>query len=97
MKKIYSGSIYSEISEFYHDLFPVDRSLIEYLFAAFPAGSVFLDMGCGNGQLAGALAERGNRVLGTDIDELMIENAAIMYPDAAFEVIHPDNYLGFIA
>lgn len=43
--------------------------------ALVPRGSRILDAGCGQGRLGGYLAERGHRVVGFDIDPVLIGHA----------------------
>lgn len=45
------------------------------LFDEFPPGEPILDVGCGTGDLAIALAQRGHRVLGADFAERAIAQA----------------------
>ncbi|MBI3264293.1 MAG: methyltransferase domain-containing protein [Acidobacteria bacterium] len=45
------------------------------LRAIFPPGSLVLDIGCGTGQDAGALAEHGVEVVAIDVSPAMIERA----------------------
>jgi len=49
-----------------------ETALVEHFV---PAGSSVLDLACGNGRVAFALAERGYRVEGLDISPSMIEEA----------------------
>jgi SAM-dependent methyltransferase len=46
------------------------------LDALVPPGSLILDAGCGQGRVAGALHRRGHRVIGVDIDEVLLQAAA---------------------
>ena len=47
-------------------------------------GARVLDVGCGTGAHAGALAARGYDVLGVDVDEAMLERARTSHPHARF-------------
>jgi trans-aconitate methyltransferase len=49
-------------------------------------GERVLDLGCGTGQLAKALAEQGMAVIGMDADPAMIATAQQNYPDLSFQV-----------
>jgi len=48
-----------------------------YVAAAVPAGADVLDLGCGAGRLAMALAARGHRVVGVDISPAMLAGVAV--------------------
>ncbi|MGE0227941.1 MAG: methyltransferase domain-containing protein [Dehalococcoidia bacterium] len=50
-------------------------------------GERIVDLGCGTGTLAAAIAARGADVLGIDADPAMIEAARVAYPALRFEVI----------
>jgi 2-polyprenyl-6-hydroxyphenyl methylase/3-demethylubiquinone-9 3-methyltransferase len=54
-------------------------------------GARVLDIGCGNGRLAGALIENGYRVVGVDLSEQGIRIARARYPGARFEVMPADE------
>jgi SAM-dependent methyltransferase len=51
-------------------------ALIDYLASISPARNLALDVGCGTGQLATALAERYSRVIAIDASAQQIANAA---------------------
>lgn len=48
--------------------------------AMVPRGSRILDAGCGPGRVGGALAEAGHRVVGVDVDPVLIEAAEHDHP-----------------
>lgn len=50
------------------------------------AGEFILDLGCGSGHLAHAIAQSGAHVVGIDSSASMIETARIAYPDIEFLV-----------
>jgi SAM-dependent methyltransferase len=63
---------------------PVSKALID---AAEPlAGRHVLDIGCGTGDLSGAVADRGATPIGADISATMVTGAQEQYPDLRFEV-----------
>ncbi|WP_257158208.1 class I SAM-dependent methyltransferase [Corynebacterium cystitidis] len=49
-------------------------------------GSRILDAGCGQGRLGGRLAELGHDVVGTDLDEILIDHAKRQFPNARWYV-----------
>lgn len=51
-----------------------------------PPGARVVDVGCGNGALTAALAERGYRVLGIDASPDMVAAARSLHPDIPFIV-----------
>ncbi len=54
--------------------------------AMLERGSFVLDAGCGTGRLGGELARRGHKVLGVDVDPILIGHAQEDYPDAEWVV-----------
>ena len=48
--------------------------------AMVPRAARILDAGCGSGRLGGELSARGHRVVGVDVDPLLIEAAAEDFP-----------------
>lgn len=50
-------------------------------------GERILDLGCGTGELARAIADRGAQVLGIDSAASMIDQARSRYPDLTFDCI----------
>ncbi len=56
----------------------------ELLLSSLPAGADVLDLCCGSGQMARALAERGFRVTGVDASAQMLECAQLNAPGAEF-------------
>jgi SAM-dependent methyltransferase len=80
---------FGPLAEAYDRLRPVDDNwweLFELLDAeADFAGRRVLDVGCGTGQLAAALAERGARVWGVDPSPEMLDMARRAAPRAGFK------------
>jgi SAM-dependent methyltransferase len=75
---------------FYTDLFDAQRSddeaeLIARLLSLEP-GMRVLDVPCGEGRIAGRLAQRGCEVVGVDYTEAWIELARKQYPQPTFEL-----------
>jgi 2-polyprenyl-3-methyl-5-hydroxy-6-metoxy-1,4-benzoquinol methylase len=69
---------YESISGYYDDIFPLDHTQVEFVEASIPGphdGKAVLDVGCGTGSLALALARDGYRVTGVDLDAAMVELA----------------------
>lgn len=61
------------------------------LAGSIQQGTRVLDVGCGNGFLAGQFLRRGCRVVGIDLGERGITLARRMYPDARFEIMPADD------
>lgn len=64
---------------------PLDRQLLDQLAAAVPADGIICDLGCGPGQIARYLRDRGARVVGVDLSPQMIEQAQRLNPDIEFQ------------
>ncbi|MCD4653513.1 class I SAM-dependent methyltransferase [bacterium] len=80
-------TIYSELSGFYHEIFPANQKLIDYLTDYLQPKATILDIGCGNGQTAGSLTKIGFKVVGSDIDESMIVHARLLWSNTHFQVL----------
>lgn len=68
---------YASIADYYDYIFPLNPLQIEFITSRLSPeeNPVLLDLGCGTGSLAVALAEEGFNTVGIDIDEKMIEIA----------------------
>jgi SAM-dependent methyltransferase len=66
---------YQSISAYYDRIFPVDSQALVFLGSGLKPGSRILDIACGTGGYSIALAERGHRVTGIDLDRAMIRCA----------------------
>ena len=83
---------------------PFDRKMLDFLAEKASALGIICDMGCGPGQVAGYLHERGIEVCGVDLSASMIERARALNPVVPFEqgdmlalAYVPDNSYGGIA
>ena len=77
-------SFYAQFASHYEQVFPFRRATLEFLAARLPASGRVLDLGCGTGHHAGALAARDLEVIGVDLDEAMIASARERYGTARF-------------
>lgn len=64
---------------------PFDRKMLDWLVEKAGDLGPICDMGCGPGQVAGYLFDRGADVRGVDISPRMIENARKLNPGIMFE------------
>ncbi|MBN1428734.1 MAG: class I SAM-dependent methyltransferase [Anaerolineae bacterium] len=64
---------------------PKDRELLDRLATEVKSLGPICDMGCGPGEVARYLKDRGADVLGVDISPGMIEKARQLNPDIAFQ------------
>ena len=68
-------SFYRVLSAYYDVIFPEVPGTVRFIHSRLSPGSRVLDLACGTGTIALALAARGHRVLGIDLDAAMIERA----------------------
>jgi len=95
-----SLEFYRSLGRRYDDLFPEDPSVTAFLAAGLPAGARVLDLACGTGTYAAALAARGFAVTGLDLSPDLIElgvrkasGAALLVADMkGFREIAPGPY-----
>lgn len=81
--------------EEYHRVFGVGENKLKagqiaFLDAHMPSGSVVVDAGCGEGDLAGAMAARGHEVVGVDHDPAVLAVARERYPFANLKFVEGD-------
>ncbi|WP_439182334.1 class I SAM-dependent methyltransferase [Carboxylicivirga taeanensis] len=78
-------AFYSEIVEAYDAIFPLNKKQVSFVQEALGgalAGKTVLDIGCGTGSLAIALARQGAKVRAFDYDEEMVAKAEEKRPQA---------------
>lgn len=78
--------MYATMAPVYDKLFPVSDAQVAFVTGRLGPCSRVLDVGCGTGQLAAALVERGHTVTGVDLDAAMIERARARGTSARFLV-----------
>ena len=78
------ASAYAEAFRDELDDKPFDRKMLDWLLEKAGTG-LLCDMGCGPGQIAGYLHERGANVCGIDISEEMVREAAALNPNVPFQ------------
>jgi glycine/sarcosine N-methyltransferase len=68
---------YSSISNYYSLIFPFNKAQLSFLENALGSleGKVFLDVGCGSGELAYALAQKGAHVHAIDLNNALLTDA----------------------
>ncbi len=66
---------YQALSRYYDELFPASPQTCDFLERFLRPGGSALDVACGTGNYACALAQRGYRVVGVDLDAEMIKRA----------------------
>jgi SAM-dependent methyltransferase len=64
---------------------PFDRKMLELLAERAATGAAICDLGCGPGQAAGYLHERGHRALGIDLSPGMVREARALFPEVPFQ------------
>lgn len=104
-------SSYDSVAEDYAEQFrdemdkkPFDRQMLDWLAEKVGELGVVCDMGCGPGQAARYLYDRGVKVCGVDLSPAMIERARGLNPDIPFEQGNmlalsnvADNFYGGVA
>lgn len=70
-------NFYTSIADTYEAIFPLNPEQVNFITAATQASGNLnlLDVGCGTGKLAQALAHQGHRVIGIDLNENMVNRA----------------------
>ncbi len=79
-------SFYTQFAAHYERIFPFRPATLDFLRRQLPARGRVLDLGCGTGHYAGALAALGLEAVGLDLDAAMIAAARERYPSALFAV-----------
>lgn len=75
----YARAIYNELAGK-----PFDRAVLDRFAERLRGRGVACDMGCGPGQIARYLADRGLEVVGVDLSPGMLAQAAALNPDIPF-------------
>ena len=73
---------YTSISAYYDRIFPTDAKALLFLDSRVEPGSRILDIACGTGGYSLALAQKGHRVTGVDLDRAMIRSAGSKVRDS---------------
>lgn len=76
-----------DYAEHFHDEMdkkPFDRKMLDWLAEKVGGLGVICDMGCGPGQVARYLYDRGVKVCGVDLSPAMVERAQSLHPDIPF-------------
>jgi SAM-dependent methyltransferase len=63
---------------------PFDRKMLDWLLEKVGQLGVICDLGCGPGQIARYLRDRGADVCGIDLSPEMVKQAALLHPDINF-------------
>ena len=77
----YAGHIFDELKDK-----PLDRALLDRFAEMVKPLGIAADMGCGPGQIARYLHERGARVIGVDLSPRMIAVAKRLNPEIDFQI-----------
>src|SRR5436190_13159098 len=78
--KEYVKRIYDELR---HKRF--DRKMLDWLIEKAPDRGPICDMGCGPGQVARYLHERGTKTCGVDLSPEMVSQASLLNPGIPFQ------------
>ncbi|PKP09274.1 MAG: hypothetical protein CVU09_12215 [Bacteroidetes bacterium HGW-Bacteroidetes-4] len=81
-------NFYTSIADAYDAIFPLNPEIVNFVATAtqVSANLAILDVGCGTGKLAQALAQQGHRVTGIDLNKEMVARAVAgnSYKSACF-------------
>jgi SAM-dependent methyltransferase len=64
---------------------PFDRKMLDWLIEKAGTKGIICDMGCGPGQIARYLHERGAKACGVDLSSAMVERALLLNPGISFQ------------
>ncbi len=64
---------------------PFDRKMLDWLAEKVGARGPICDMGCGPGQIARYLQDRGAKVCGVDLSPAMLQQAQRLHPGISFQ------------
>ncbi len=64
---------------------PFDRKMLDWLIEKVSDLGIICDVGCGPGQIAGYLYQRGAKICGIDLSPDMIKQARILNPEISFQ------------
>lgn len=85
-------SSYDRVAENYAEEFrdelskkPFDRKMLDWLAEKVGTRGTICDMGCGPGQIAGYLHQRGVKACGVDLSAGMVEHARSLHPEIPFQ------------
>ena len=80
--KIDQQHFYSSIAHYYDQIFPLNLNKVSFVESHFEelGGKSLLDVGCSTGEVANALAEKGGKVYGIDLNSEMIAIAKGRFP-----------------
>ena len=80
-------AFYTDFAGHYEQIFPYRAPTFAFLDRWLPAQGQILDIGCGTGHYAGALAATDRDCLGIDIDPGMIAAAEAAHPTVRFRLL----------
>ncbi len=75
LKENWKMDFYTAISRYYNYIFPLNSQQVEFITASLFPGASIIEVGSATGNLTRALAERGYRVVGIDLNESMVQTA----------------------
>jgi len=84
------SGFYHRLSDVYDIVFPENDKTAAFLLDCLENDSRVLDIACGTGTYAHALAREGHRVVGVDLDGTMTAKAREKYDDPSLEFVTGD-------